>query len=144
MSLESWPTIRVGGETIYVADRPSLACRGLAGVPSESFGANEAVYFLHVRAEWGDFDNEDHGDGPVPFGIRIAFLDQSGRVLSLQDMLAYTGRAKPPAQAIQAIEARPEWFTKMGFREGRQSPVLVDWRPHRSRDPDDCYLHLCV
>jgi len=140
--LSRWTRITVAGQTIYLADRPSLASQGLAGTQPNELG-NGAVYFLLAKPEWGDFDNQDHGYGAVHFDIEIAFLDSSGTVLSINFMPAETGRATPPPSTTQAIEARPGWFSARGFQAGRESPVLIQFRPHRALDSDECYLSIC-
>lgn len=108
---------------------------------AELFGAKEAVYLLHVRSDWGDFDNGDHGNGEVLIDIRIAYLDAAGIILRIDDMPARTGRSSPPLGVSQAIEARPEWFDEMKFALVKASPIVVRLQPHRSRDPNDCYLN---
>jgi len=143
VDLAQWSRIEWAGQTVYLADRPSLAGQGLAGVQPDTFGENDTVYFLSARAEWGDFDNRDYGFGVVAFDIEIAFLDGSGNVLAIEPIPAETGRAAPPRETQQAIEAKPGWFARMGFDVGRPSPVVVRFRPHRSGDPNDCYAALC-
>lgn len=140
--LAQWTRITVTGQTIFLADRPSLARQGLAGARSDELG-DGAIYFLVTEAE-GDFDNEDHGYGLVNFDIKIAFLDSDGTVLAINSMPARTGRASPPHRTSQAIEAKPEWFDDMGFCVGEKSPVRVHFLPHKAHDRNDCYFSLCT
>ncbi len=82
--------------------------------------------------------------------VTLAFLVIWGVVISVvwtnqpeQQHNESVRQTTPPRQTQQAIEARPGWFEQMGFKEGQQSPVLVSFRLHESRDGEDCYLHIC-
>ncbi len=144
IALNNWTQVKINDMHIYIADRPKLAGQGLCGVQEKDFNENKAIYFLYIKSEWGDFDNDNHDLGYVNFDINIAYLNQRGEVIKIDFMEARTGVSTVPTSAVQAIEAKPEFFIRNNFELNKKSPVYIKFLEHRARNSQDCYFNICT
>jgi uncharacterized membrane protein (UPF0127 family) len=84
----------------------------------ESLGANEGMVFLFDEPTAGSFWMKD-----TLIPLSIAFVDERGRVLGIEEMTPCTGDPCPTwdaggAEYSMAIEANAGWFAEHGVTVG--------------------------
>jgi len=89
----------------------------------EKLGPDEGMLFIYEREEFLSFWMKN-----TPLPLSIAFLDQNGRIVDIQDMEPFNLRTHTSARpAKYALEMNRNWFQKNGMKVGdvlRMPPSL--------------------
>jgi uncharacterized membrane protein (UPF0127 family) len=89
----------------------------------EKLGQDEGMLFIYEREEFLSFWMKN-----TPLPLSIAFLDQNGRIVDLQDMEPFNLRTHTSVRpAKYALEMNRNWFQKNGVKVGdvvRMPPSL--------------------
>lgn len=85
--------------------------KGVLGLPN--LHPDDIFIFMYI-----DEGNGFHMRG-VPFPLDIAFLDQDGGILDVQNMKPEKGTAKAPSGTVHAVEATEGYFIKNGLEPGK-------------------------
>ena len=95
-----------------VALREDEKSRGL--MFREKLGPDEGMLFIYEREEFLSFWMKN-----TPLPLSIAFLDQNGRIVDLQDMEPFNLRTHTSVRpAKYALEMNRNWFQKNGVNVG--------------------------
>lgn len=97
----------------FVADNDEKRTRGL--MFAEPLEDDEAVLFVFPHADRYGFWNKN-----VPFGLSLAFCDDSGRIVHLADMSPDDPtRVEPQTDDVRfVVEARRGAFSRLGIAKG--------------------------
>lgn len=110
------PTVRIEAGIHVIraelADRAATRMVGLMG--RESLGPNEGMLFVFedkaVHCFW-------MRNTPLP--LSIAFLDDDGRVVNIEQMAPHSDDSHCPSRPVRfALEMEQGWFAKRGLRAG--------------------------
>ena len=110
----SGPVVRANGATLRVeiVSTPETRARGLSN--RDALGADKGMLFVFEETRPVSFWMKD-----TRIPLSIAFLDESGRVLAIEDMAPLDETLHPsPAPVRYAIEANKGWFERNGIRAG--------------------------
>jgi len=118
-----WPQLKTQYGRVLVAENQLLSHQGFGGA-SAADCRKTFIWFPDI-SEGTEFENCDHGYGPVIVDIGIAFLNESGKVLKISVMKAKKGNSIAPQGTSAAVEAIPSLLKKAGFKEGKQAPFFL-------------------
>jgi hypothetical protein len=80
----------------------------------EKLGADEGMLFVYEEEEFLTFWMKN-----TPLPLSIAFIDQKGRIVDIQDMEPFSLRTHTSARpARYALEMNRNWFQKNGIKVG--------------------------
>jgi uncharacterized membrane protein (UPF0127 family) len=80
----------------------------------DSLGIDEGMLFVYEKEEFLSFWMKN-----TPLPLSIAFIDQKGRIVDIQDMAPFSLRIHTSARpARYALEMNRNWFQKNGIQVG--------------------------
>ena len=98
--------------TVELADQPAERGQGL--MHRKTLGENEGMLFVYPQPAPRSFWMENTS---IP--LSIAFLDETGRVLNVEDMKPFDRTSTPSAgDALYALEMNQGWFDAHGVGTG--------------------------
>ncbi|HEX7372665.1 MAG TPA: DUF192 domain-containing protein [Thermodesulfobacteriota bacterium] len=90
----------------------------------DKLGTDEGMLFIYEREDFLSFWMKN-----TPLPLSIAFLDQRGKIVDIQDMESFNLRTHTSARpASYALEMNKGWFKKNGVKVGdvvQMPPSLV-------------------
>ena len=107
-------TLRIAGHAlkVEVAQQPAELERGL--MFREKMGADEGMLFVFEAREYHAMWMKN-----TPLPLSVAFVDQDGTILNIEDMQPQTLDAHQSAgPSIYAIETNIGWFAKKKIKAG--------------------------
>jgi uncharacterized membrane protein (UPF0127 family) len=97
---------------VEVARTEDEKARGL--MFRDKLGADEGMLFVYEKEEFLTFWMKN-----TPLPLSIAFIDQKGRIVDIQDMEPFSLRTHTSARpARYALEMNRNWFQKNGIKVG--------------------------
>ncbi|MCX5918384.1 MAG: DUF192 domain-containing protein [Deltaproteobacteria bacterium] len=82
----------------------------------DKLGPNEGMLFIYEREDFLSFWMKN-----TPLPLSIAFLDQRGKIVDIQDMEPFNLRTHTSARpALYALEMNKGWFKKNGVKVGEK------------------------
>ncbi len=97
-----------------VANTPSSRAMGL--MYREHLGLNRGMLFVFERSEVHCFWMKN-----TPTALSIAFVDQNGEIIDIQDMKPLSEDTHCPPRPVRfALEMAQGWFAAKGVRPGLQ------------------------
>ena len=89
----------------------------------EKLGPDEGMLFIYEREEFLSFWMKN-----TPLPLSIAFLDQNGRIVDLQDMEPFNLRTHTSTRPAKfALEMNLHWFRKNGVKAGDVVGMPPSW-----------------
>lgn len=107
-------TLKVGGQTVHAEVAATDETRQKGLMFREKMAKNEGMLFV-----FSDIAYQAMWMRNTPLPLAVAFMDQSGKIVSIHEMQPHTETSHQAAgPARYALEMNSQWFTKNKIKAG--------------------------